>query len=61
MVKNVITTPGINQKLTPKYKGPYVVESVLDRDRYVIKDRRISINPTTLHWCVWTRTIKTVD
>lgn len=38
MVKNVITTPGVNQKLAPKYKGPYIVDSVLDRDRYVIKD-----------------------
>lgn len=38
MVKNVITTPGVNQKLTPKYKGPYVIESVLDCDRYVVKD-----------------------
>lgn len=38
MVKNVITTLGINQKLAPKYKEPYVVDSVLDRDRYVIKD-----------------------
>ncbi|KYN27542.1 hypothetical protein ALC57_03070 [Trachymyrmex cornetzi] len=38
MIKNVITTPGVNQKLAPKYKGPYIVNSVLNHDRYVIKD-----------------------
>lgn len=31
MIKNVFTTPGVNQKLIPKYKGPYVVDSVLPR------------------------------
>lgn len=38
MIKNVITTPGLNTKLLPKYKGPYVVDTVLDNDRYIIKD-----------------------
>lgn len=38
MIKNVITAPGINTKLLPKYKGTYVISSVLDNDRYVIKD-----------------------
>ena len=38
MIKNVDTTVGINKKLIPQYKGPYVVYKVLDRDRYVIRD-----------------------
>ncbi|XP_043263516.1 uncharacterized protein LOC122403828 [Colletes gigas] len=38
MIKNVVTTPGINQKLLPKYKGPYVIDKVLRMDRYLIKD-----------------------
>lgn len=37
MIKNVITTPGTNTKLLPKYKGPYVIDSILDNDRYIIK------------------------
>jgi hypothetical protein len=31
-------TPEENTKLSNKYKGPYVVHKVLDRDRYVIRD-----------------------
>lgn len=38
VVKNVDTTPGINKKLIPKFKGPYQVKAVLDYDRYVIED-----------------------
>lgn len=37
-IRNVETTPGINKKLLPKFKGPYVVKKVLDHDRYVITD-----------------------
>ncbi|XP_055920765.1 uncharacterized protein LOC129952277 [Eupeodes corollae] len=38
MVKNVVTTPGINKKLLAKYRGPYEVKSVLPNDRYTIGD-----------------------
>lgn len=38
MVRNVITTPGVNRKLLPKYKGPYVVKKTLDLDRYLVND-----------------------
>lgn len=37
-IRNIETTPGINKKLLPKYKGSYVVKKVLDHDRYVITD-----------------------
>lgn len=38
MVKNIVTTAGINKKLLQKYKGPYQVVKVLPNDRYFIKD-----------------------
>lgn len=37
-IRNVEATAGINRKLLPKFKGPYVVKKVLDNDRYVITD-----------------------
>lgn len=33
-----VPTVGENQKLKPKYKGPYVIKKVLDHNRYVISD-----------------------
>ena len=38
VIKNVITTAGINKKLLPKFKGPYEIVEVLDNDRYLIND-----------------------
>lgn len=38
VIKNFDVTPGINKKLLPKYRGPYVIKAVLDNDRYVISD-----------------------
>lgn len=38
MVVNTDVSAGSNKKLIPKYRGPYVVKSVLDKDRYVITD-----------------------
>lgn len=38
MIKNVITTPGINKKFLAKFKGPYEVIKIYDNDRYLIKD-----------------------
>jgi len=37
--RNIDTTLGVNKKLIPKFKGPYVVQKVFDLDRYVITDR----------------------
>lgn len=38
MVTNFDTTPGINKKLLPKFRGPYRVSQVLPNDRYQIED-----------------------
>lgn len=38
MIRNFDSTPGVNKKLIPKYKGPYEVEKVLGNDRYLLKD-----------------------
>jgi len=37
-IKNVEIAAGINRKLVPKFKGPYVVKKVSDHDRYVVAD-----------------------
>ncbi|KYQ53657.1 hypothetical protein ALC60_03954, partial [Trachymyrmex zeteki] len=37
-IRNVEATPGVNKKLLPKFKGPYVIKTVLDCDRCVITD-----------------------
>lgn len=38
VITNVDTTAGVNHKLIPKYKGPYVVTKVLPNDRYLLED-----------------------
>lgn len=38
MVTNVDTTPGVNKKLIPQFKGPYIVHKILGNDRYVLRD-----------------------
>lgn len=38
MIRNIDTSVGINEKLIPRYKGPYVVKKILRFDRYVISD-----------------------
>lgn len=38
MVVNTDVSAGTNKKLIPKYRGPYVVKTVLDNDRYVVSD-----------------------
>ena len=41
MIFNNDTTPGVNKKLLPMFKGPYViviVKKMLDHDRYIVED-----------------------
>lgn len=38
VIENEPKATGESKKLEPRYRGPYVVEKVLDRDRYVISD-----------------------
>lgn len=38
VIRNVDTTIGVNKKLIPKYRGPYVIHKVLPNDRYVVRD-----------------------
>lgn len=38
MLENNDVTPGVNKKLIPNYRGPYVVNKILGNDRYVISD-----------------------
>ena len=38
VVKNLDVTPGVNKKLLPKFRGPYEVVKVLDKNCYVIRD-----------------------
>jgi len=38
MITNVDVTVRQNKKLIPKFRGPYVVRKVLDRDRYIVGD-----------------------
>lgn len=38
VIINTDTTPGVNKKLIPKFKGPYVIKTVLDNDRYIVSD-----------------------
>jgi hypothetical protein len=38
MIRNMSVKPGINQKLLPKFRGPYQVKRALNKNRYVITD-----------------------
>lgn len=38
VIKNVDTTAGLNKKLIPLYKGPYVIAKKLPNDRYMVRD-----------------------
>lgn len=38
MLRNIVTEAGVNHKLLPKFKGPYIVSKILGNDRYVVTD-----------------------
>lgn len=38
MVANVDTTIGVNKKLVPRYRGPYIIKAILPNGRYVVND-----------------------
>lgn len=38
VIRNTDTTPCINKKLIPKFKGPLIIKRVLDHDRYIVGD-----------------------
>lgn len=38
VIRNIVTTPGVNKKFSPKYRGPYEVVEVFENDRYRVKD-----------------------
>lgn len=38
MLKNIVTEVGINHKLLPKFRGPYIVSKILGNDRYIVED-----------------------
>lgn len=38
VIFNNDTTPNVNKKLTPKFKGPYQITAVLPNDRYIVED-----------------------
>lgn len=38
MIRDTTVKPGENRKFKAKYKGPYMVDKVLNKNRYVVKD-----------------------
>lgn len=38
MVKDHIASTGYSRKLRPRYRGPYQITKILDKDRYVVED-----------------------
>lgn len=38
LARDTRITPGVNSKLKPKYKGPYLIAKSLGNNRYVIRD-----------------------
>lgn len=38
LINNYDVTSGVNKKLIPKFKGPYVIKKVLPNDRFVVSD-----------------------
>ncbi|CAI6370521.1 unnamed protein product [Macrosiphum euphorbiae] len=38
VIKNTDVSVGVNKKLIPKFKGPYIIDKVLLNDRFIVKD-----------------------
>lgn len=38
MIRDHASKPGVSKKLQPRYKGPYVIAAILDKNRYKITD-----------------------
>lgn len=38
LIENIAPATGESRKLEPRYRGPYVVQKVLDKDRYLVGD-----------------------
>ena len=38
MIRNFDNSPGVSQKMIPKFKGPHQIDRILRNDRYVLKD-----------------------
>ena len=38
MIRDTVLKPGEDKKLKANYKGPYLIDKVLDNNRYVVKD-----------------------
>lgn len=38
LIRDLRSDPGVNRKLKPKYKGPYMIDKELGNNRYMIKD-----------------------
>ncbi|XP_050503542.1 uncharacterized protein LOC126882612 [Diabrotica virgifera virgifera] len=38
MTPNIDVTRGVNKKLLPKFKGPYIIKKILPNDRYLISN-----------------------
>ena len=49
LAENEPTSTGFSKKLEPRYKGPFIVTKVLDKDRYVIENLPQS-NRTQRHY-----------
>ncbi|KYQ51408.1 hypothetical protein ALC60_09487 [Trachymyrmex zeteki] len=37
-IRNIETAPGVNKKLLPKFKGPYLVKAILDMSSLMLMD-----------------------
>lgn len=51
VLKNVDTTAGLNKKLIPKYRGPYIIQKELGNDRYEISDVEENCQITQMPYC----------
>ncbi|EFN72343.1 hypothetical protein EAG_00324, partial [Camponotus floridanus] len=53
MIRNFESTPGINKKMIPQFRGPYEISRVLRNDRYVVSDPAGCQNTQRLYSGTW--------